>query len=799
MFALRSWLRTPRLALALLACMALAIGGTTTVVTFVYALLLRPLPFPHSERLVTIVPQNLGDTQRPYLSYPNFADLRVAATSSFEMLEGATVSRLILQTPEGSERLRGETVTPGYFELLGVRPGLGRAFTAGEYAGRTDRAIILSSRIWRSRFGADPGVLGRPIPTRDGPAVVVGILPENYLGIGEGDGTDYWLAERQNNYPNMLTERDNITTLVLGRLKPGVTRAQADAELQSLLRGLVDAHPEANAKLAAHVVPLAERWREPLRGGLLTMLVGSGFLLLIGCGNVALLLLARLVDREREMALRLALGADRAALVRMLLGESLLLAAAGGALGILLASWLLEIFIKIGGVVLPFQLPVEMTTAPLAICVVTVIATGLLFGILPALAAARVRAQALHAGGRGVLAGTLRTGAGRILIIAQTALAVALLAGAALFIRSYGKLRHADFGFRTESLLRYQVSLPRETYATPEALENFYRNLATDLTQLPGVRRIGYMTPTVPPYDGADETIRLKGGDLGTKDGALEVQARHTTNETLSILGLPLRAGRLFAPTDRRGTPLVGLISETLARRIAPAGSALGRTLLLRDNREVEIVGIVADALWQGRRERHPTHFEVILSLEQTPHPSVGLLFDTTVDPASLIEPVRRIIVARDPAAALHWITTMEEALDEQTRDERFWTVLASAYAVTAFLLAVIGLYGVLSHNVASRRQEMGLRLALGATAAALARLVIGQGLRLVVIGVGAGLFVALALGRLLEARLYGITARDPLALLASAALLILVALVACWLPALRAARTDPMTALRAE
>ena len=483
-FALRSWLRTPRLALALLACMALAIGGTTTVVTFAYALLFRPLPFPHSERLVTIVPQNLGDTQRPYLSYPNFSDLRGTATS-FELLEGATVSRLILQTPQGSERLRGETVTPGYFELLGVQPELGRGFTADEYAGRTDRAIMLSSRIWRSRFGADPGVLGRPIPTRDGPAVVVGILPESYLGIGEGDGTDYWLAERQNNFPNMLTERGNITTLVLGRLKPGVTRAQADAELQALLRGLVATHPEANAKLVAKVVPLAERWREPLRAGLLTMLVGSGFLLLIGCGNVALLLLARLVDREREMALRLALGADRGALARMLLGESLLLAAAGGALGILLASWLVDIFIKVGGVVLPFQLPVEMTAVPLAICAVTVIVTGLLFGTLPALAASRVRAQALHVGGRGVVAGTLRSGVGRILIIAQTALAIALLAGAALFLRSYDKLRYADFGFRTDSLLRYQVSLPRENYATPEALENFYRSLNTDLAPTP--------------------------------------------------------------------------------------------------------------------------------------------------------------------------------------------------------------------------------------------------------------------------------------------------------------------------
>ena len=795
MFALRSWLRTPRLALTLLACIAVSIGGTATVFTFVHAILLRPLPYPHAERLVSVVPMNLGDAEREYLSYPNFADLRAAATS-FEMFEGATVSRLVIQTAEGSERTRGETVTPGYFDLLGVRPELGRAFTADEYAGRGERAIILSSRLWRSRFGSDPGVLGKPISTRAGPATVVGIMPEDYLGIGEGDGTDYWLAEKQNNHPNQFTDRATITTLVVGRLKPGVTRAQAESEVQSILRQLAAAHPNENAKLGAILKPLGERWREPLRGGLLTMLVGSGFLLLIGCGNVALLLLARLVDRERELALRLALGADRLALIKMMLRESLLLAVVGGALGLLLASWLIDIFVKAAGVVLPLQMPVELSTVPILISALSVLATGLLFGILPAFAAARVNTNAaLHAGGRGVVAGTLRGRVGRALVIAQTALAVALLAGAALFVRSYGKLRHTDFGFRTESLLRYQVSLQRENYPTPDSIEAFYRSLADDLALLPGVKQFGYMTPTVAPYDAEEELVRIKGSALDP----LPVQARFTNNDALQILDIPLRDGRMFAPQDRRGNPPVALVSETFARRIAPDGSAIGRAFFLRDNTEVQIVGVLADALWRGRRDRHPTHLEVILSLDQFPRHSVGLLFDTAVEPNSLIEAVRRTVLARDPSAALHWITTMEQALDEQTVNERFWTVLASAYAGTAFLLAVIGLYGVLSHSVASRKQEMGVRLAVGATAGALARLVVGQGLRLVSLGAALGFIISLALGRLLEARLFGISARDPFAMIASALLLFAVALIACWLPARRAARTDPMTALRSE
>jgi putative ABC transport system permease protein len=307
------------------------------------------------------------------------------------------------------------------------------------------------------------------------------------------------------------------------------------------------------------------------------------------------------------------------------------------------------------------------------------------------------------------------------------------------------------------------------------------------------------MSPTVVPYDGLDDAVRLKGGDLGGADGTLAVQVRYTTNETLDILRIPLRSGRLFGPQDRRGNPAVALVSETLARRIAPEASALGRTLMLPGNTEVEIVGVLADVLWQGRRQRHPTHLELILSLDQFPQPSVGILFDTNVDPNSLIEPVRKTVVARDSSAALHWITTMEQALDQQTVNERFWTLLATAYAGTAFLLAIIGLYGVLSHSVASRKQEMGVRLAVGATAGALARLVVGQGLRLVSLGVVAGLAVAFVFGHLLEARLYGISAPDPLALLASVFLLVTVALAACWLPARRAARTDPMTALRAE
>jgi len=801
LLACRTWLKTPRLTLTLLACIAIAVGGAATVLTFVHSLLLKPLPFPAEDALVMFEPKRdrtMGS--RAYLSYPNFADLR-AGSRGFSSLDGAVVTRLVALTPAGAERLRGETVTPGYFRELGLRPLLGRWFTEEEFAGRGDRAIVLSHRIWQSRYGGDAALVGQPIATRNGPMVLVGVMPRTFLGLTEDEGADYWLAEKQHIHADMLTDRAYPTTFVFGRLLPGVTREQAGAEVRGLIQGLVASHPEANRGLDVSLLPLGDKWRAQFRSGLIMMLVGSVFLLVIGCANVAILLLARLMARERELAVRLSLGAGRAQLLRLMFAESAVLALVGGGLGILLAVWLSELFTRVAGSSLPAQVGVAFGAGPLALCLGVVVCTGFAFGLLPALLATRLNAaSALRSGGRGIAASALQGRSGRLLAISQTALAVALLAGAALFLRSYDRLRYTDFGFRTESLLRYQVSAQRENYATPEAQETFFRNLDNELRGLPGVRGIGYMSPTLPPYDPAEAALRLKGGDFGTANGTLAVNQRFITNEALEILRVPLQAGRLFGPQDRRGGQVVAVVSESLARRIAPRGDALGRIVTFGTaNTEAVIVGVVADARWNGQRNRNPSGLDFFLSLAQYPQLSRGALFDTTVDPRALIDPVRRTIVARDATVALHWIDTMEQALDFQTADERFWTVLASTYGATAFLLAVIGLYGVLSHGVASRTREIGIRLALGGTAAQIARMVVGQGLRLVLTGGIVGLGLTLLAGRFIQTKLYGVTANDPLALAASLALLTVVALLACLLPAKRAARTDPLVALRAE
>ena len=816
---LRSLRRTPRLTAAIVACIAISVGGAGTVLTFLWGILWRPLPFPEAARLVMVDPPLAEPAARPYLSYPDFAEFRAAA-GSYELLAGATVSRLVIETGAGAERVRGETVTPGYFELLGIAAERGRLFDAGEYAGRSEPAIVLSHRFWRTRLAADPNLVGGTLRTRAGMKTVVGILPEGFLGIAEDDGTDYWLAERQNNHPAMLEARGDPTTLVVGRLRRDTARAAAEAELRGFLDGIERLHParhsgsgeESYPRAGTRLTPLAEKWRGALRPGLVTLFVGALFLLLIGSGNVAMLLLARVVARERELSVRQSLGATRRDLVRRELGESLLLASIGGGLGLLLAVALQRLFENVGGTALPTHLPVEFGWAPLALSLVLMFVTGLLFGVAPSWVASRVDpATVLRAGGRGAVTSAFQSRGGRWLVIGQTTLAVVLLAAAALFVKSYDRLRHVDFGFRTDALLRYQVSLDRESYTTPEAIATFYRDLAGDLDGLAGVRRFAYFGPTLPPYDATRTTVRLSGGDAS----GLVVDQSFATREAFEILEVPLVHGRVFGPEDRRGGRPVALVSRALARRLAGGAaeeSVLGRSLIGASGASgasgvvdgaggagVEIIGVVADARWNGQRNRAPTGLNVFLSFDQFPQASVGVLFDCAVDPSSLIDPVRKVVVAREPSAALHWIDTMDEALDFQTAGERFWAVLAGAYAATAFVLAALGLYGVLAHGVASRVREIGVRVALGATAGSVVRMIVRQGLRLVATGLALGLVGALAVGGLIQSRLYGVAARDPWVFVAVAAILLITATGVCLLPAWRAARIEPSQALRGE
>lgn len=810
----RSLGRSPKLTAAIVSCIAVSVGGAVTVLTFLWGALWRPLPFPEADRLMLIVPPPAGPPARPYVSLPDFVDLR-ESLRSLERLEGSVVSRLVVESGAGAERLRGETVTPGYFALLGIAPQRGRLFTDDEFAGRGERAIVVSARFWRTRLGGRNEAIGGPLKTRAGVATVVGVLPDGFLGIAEDDGTDYWLAEGQHNHPAMRESRGDPTTLAFGRLRTGVSRTVASAEVGALLVALDERYPagagrESYPRAGTRLEPLAEKWREPLRSGLIALFVGALLLLLIGCGNVAMLLLVRLLSRARELSVRLSLGAARGDLIRLQAYESAVLALAGGALGLLLSLALQRLFERVAGTALPSHLPIEFGWQPFALGLGLVGVTGILFGVLPAWLAAGVDpAATLRSGGRSDLPGSSERGGrgrtGRLLVIGQTALAVVLLAAAVLFLRSYERLRFVDFGYRTANLLRYQVSLDAAAYPTPESRETFFGALAGDLAGLPGVRRTGYLGPTLPPYDPARTDVRLVGGELQPDGAALAVELHHASTEVFSILGVPLLEGRWFAAEDRRGGAPVALVSASLARRIvgpeASLETAVGRSLVgpLGEGAAVRVVGVVADARWNGQRNRAPSGLNLFLSLAQFPQTSLGVLVDAGIEPSALIDPVRRAALARDPSVALHWIDTMDEALDFQTVSERFWAVLAGAYASTALFLAVLGLYGVLAHGVSSRVREIGLRVALGASRSAVVRLVVAQGLRPVVFGLGLGLGLAYLAGRAIESRLYGTSAHDPVAFVGVALGLLATALVVSLVPARRAARIEPVEALRGE
>ncbi len=800
--SLRSWLHAPWLGAAIIACIAVSIGGVATLFTLVHGTLLAPLPYPHVERIVDIVTGEQQPGTLPFFSHPDYRDL-ASRTRSFERLVATTVARMPITTPAGAERVRGEAVSASYFELFGVRMQAGRTFSADEHTGRGDRVIIISDRLWRSHFGADASAIGKTLQTADGPRVLVGITAPGFLGmmhITEGD--DIWIPDGQFIQPAQLERRSFRQTRIFGLLREGVVARDAAGELQSLAAVMAREHPVENRSLTIEAHPIGEIWRRPLRPVLTAMLGGSAFLLLIGCGNVAILLLTRMISRERELTVRLCLGASPRHLLVQQTSDALTVCAAGGLAGMMLADWLVGLVFAQSGLGLPAALPVSFSLTPRLVVIALVLAASLLVSILPMLAVLRLGDSAeLRPGGRGEASHWLQRGPGRLLVVGQTALAVCLLAGAALFVRSYGELRSLDLGYRTQNLLRAQVTVFPGRYPTAEAQHLFFQRLSRDLAGLPGVRGLGLNAPTLPPYTGANVTLRVRGGELAPPAAELRSYLHFSSNEIFSVLGVPLVAGRWFSEGDARGGPPVALISESLARAIADgAESALGRVLQLpARNLEVTIIGVVRDVLWDGLRDRTGRRQNLFLSLAQFPQSSVGILFDCAVEPRTLSDGIARIVRAADESATLYWVHTVEKALADQTGGDRLWSLLTGVYGLTALLLSLAGLYGVLSHGVASRTREIGIRLALGGTAAQIARMVVGQGLRLVLTGAVVGLGLALLAGRYIQAKLYGITATDPLALAASVALLTAVALLACLLPARRAARTDPLVALRSE
>jgi predicted permease len=790
-YALRTLARNPGFTLAAMLALALGIGANTAVFSVVNSVLLHPLPFAEPDRLVMIFNSRpaVGITTGP-ASMADILDWK-ARSRSFQTMAAINFNRFTLTGDSDAEQIVGMSVSAGFFATLRASPLLGRTFAADEdQPGRTP-TIVLSERLWNRRYASDPGILEKQVVLNGRPHTVIGVMPGD---VEFGPRTvEAW--------PILTltppTRRGPFVYRGIARLKPGVTVAQAASEMQAIAHEVERVHPKAHTDLAFPVVPMHEVMVGRIRPLLWVLSGAVGFVLLIAVSNVANLMLARASARGRESAIRLSIGAGRGRLVRQFMTESLMLSLGGGALGIALALWGVKLLRWLGPGDLPRLNEIDIDGRVLAFTLAASIASALAFGLAPAFAAsAGALNESLKQGGRaGEAPGRVRVRGA--LVVAQVTFSVLLLVGAGLLIRSFHLLGSVDPGFHAapERLLTMNFLLTGSRYEDPRAVNAYWSQLLERVRTLPGIDA-GAVAATIPPDRlNLTDDYQIEGKPLppGTQHPAVPVP--FVSQGYFETLGIPLLQGRRFDSRDRAGTAPVTIISETMARRHFAGENPLGRRIRYKDS--LEIIGVVGDVKYRGlEREDEPVFYRLA---SQAAERRMWLLVRTQGDAVSMASAVRQEIRALDPAVPVDRVGTMAQALSESVSLPRFRFVLMTVFAATALLLAAIGIYGLIAWSVTRRIQEIGVRMALGATPPGVLRLVIGQAARLASVGVVLGLVGAFALSRVLERMLFGVTVFDTVTFAGAALLLGTVAVVASLLPALRAARVDPVTALRHE
>ena len=804
-YGLRTMLRQPVFTGVAVLALALGIGGNTAIFSLVNAILLRQLPFRQPEQLVWVSARRADSGKYPF-TLPDFIDYRDQNRS----LDGiaAFANWSVNLTDRGDpERLQGLRISANSFQMLGVEAVVGRALLPADDTPGQERVVVLSHGLWQRRFGADPQMVGKTLTLNGAGYTVVGILPPQFffpireaeLAIPLAPDADPWRGVRTS--VNFLR--------ALARLKPGVTREQAEADLTAVAQRLRRQYPVANAqKLGVTLSPLHEEVVGNFRLALWVLLGSVGVVLLMTCVNLANLALARGVARHREMAIRTALGATRRRLVRQLATESLLLAGLGGAAGLLLASYGVDLLLALGPASLPRAAEVGVDFRVLGFTLALSILAGVAFGLAPAWQATRVDLHdELKESGRGGAGGARQNRARGLLVVSEIALSLVLLVGAGLLAKSFFRLQSVDPGFEARNVLVIRLSLPKAQYPNRAAATAFYEKLRPRLSSLPGVETVGVVHAL--PLSGVFASIPFTiEGRATAPDEALRADYRLVSTGYFRALRIPLLAGREFSEGDTALTGSVAMISRSLAHRYWPSGNPLGAHLMIDDNdqgpRPVEIVGVVGDVKHLSLDEEPAPH--IYLPIHQAHEDAVVWLTNnqywllrTVVDPSTLAAAARREIQAVDREVPASSIRTMDQYLAASVAPRRFNLWLLTVFAGAALVLAGTGLYGVISCGVAQRRREIGIRMALGAQARDVLKLVIGQGMAMALGGVALGLLAALGLTRLLTSLLFSVSSTDPPTLLATAGLLMFVALLACWIPARRAMRVDPMVALREE
>ncbi|HWZ33777.1 MAG TPA: ABC transporter permease [Bryobacteraceae bacterium] len=795
-YGLRLLRQAPGFTAVAICALALGIGANTAIFSTVDSVVLRALPFDDPDRLMMVwedasfasFPKNTPAVAN-YVDWKN----RNRVFTDMAAVRGSAVN---LTADGPPEQVYGRRVTPNFFSVLGAQPILGRTFTEEEDRASAEVTLI-SYGLWQRRYSGDSAVIGKSMLMDGKKVTIIGVMPRDF--VFRSTKNDYWKPASFT--PQQLAERGSHYLNVVARLKPGVTLARAREDMNAVAQQLQREYKE-NYRLGAVVEPVKDDVLGNTRAALWVLMAAAGCVLLIACANLASLLLARAVARQRELAVRAALGAGRGRLIGQMVTEGMLLSIIGGALGLGVAPLGMRVLARMVPTGLPQSAVPAIDARLLGFTLVVSLITGLLFSIVPAIQAARASLnEFLKQGGRSGIGGR-SAGARDILVVLEVAAALVLLIGAGLMIQTLARLRAVDVGFRSDHLLTVRTILPQVKYQeTPKRLA-FFDRVLEGVRALPGVESASYISML--PFEGIGNTqgFQVEGRPRDPDGPAQDALLRAGTMEYLKTLGAKMLEGRMYNDSDGPNAPPVIVINETFARRYWPKDSALGHRISLSFQHPTwrTIIGVVRDVQERGYAiEMKPGVYVNYFQYPDTWATPERLLVRTKGDPLTLVGAARAVIASVDPEQPVSAVTTMDEIIDLNVADRQQQMTLLGAFAGLALLLASIGLYGVLSYAVTQRSREIGLRMALGASASNVVRMVVSRGLALTATGLGIGLVIAWAATRLMKNLLYGVAATDPATYGGVAALLAIIALAACWLPARRASRVDPITVLREE
>lgn len=789
-YGVRMLRQHPGFTLVAMFSLALAIGANSVIFSLVNAVVFRPLPYPEPARLVAIYEFYFTDVFLRHLraSSRRYLELQRQA-QSFEQM-AATRRYSGIMTGRGEpETLGGLFVSSSFFSMVGVEPALGRAFRPDEEQAGADHVVIIGHQLWQRQFNHDPDIIGQSVTLNGSDYTIVGVMPPGFR---------FPLQENDILAPLDLSKPDSGNFLgVIGRLKSGCSIKQAQTELDTIYRRLELQYPEADKGFGAGVVSLHEELVGKTRLPMMILLGAVGFVLLIACANVANLLLARDAARQKEIAVRLSLGASRWRLMRQLLTESVLLALLGGGAGLLLAFTSLDALLAISPVDLPHLATVKVDRAVIIFTFALSTLTGVVFGVIPALQASKLDLnQALKESSRSATESRRRYRLRGVLVVAEVALSLVLLIGAGLLIKSFWRLTRVDAGLNTRNVLTAGLPLPKYKYPDVSRQRTFYQQALERIRHVPGVEHAA-VTYFLPFSNFSTGWFTIEGQPEVTEDNKPQARFGFISEDYFRTMGIAMMKGRDFNERDTSDAPPVVIINPAAARQFWPNEDPIGKRI--KSQQQVrEIIGVSGEVK-QAALDK-PSDPEIFLPYQQAaPYLYLQLAVRTTDDPMKMVAAIKHEVQALDQDLPLTGIKTMDQYLSDSIANPRFQSRVLSLFAAIALLLAAVGLYGVMSYAVAQRKHEIGVRVALGARSSDVLKLVVGEGLRLTLIGIAIGLVAAVALTRLLASLLFGVSTTDPATFVIIALLLISVALLACYLPARRATKVDPMVALRYE